>query len=330
MIHKLEITNLRGICSGSLKEMAPLTILVGPNGAGKSTILDAIHLGASPTPGAAIKRSVERRPMPAKISGAKWLLWKSGANGPAEISVTMDDGSVMRSVLKNIDIQDPGHGRLTMDWAPPGGKTTVSYSPSGIAAKPKGNESRPSKAGTVRLIETWTSASQQELHTIHSQATAQGTRSQAIRIIQALISEIQDLEILTEGNNPYLAARYADRAVPVALTGDGVHALIRLCYELAVSSGLVLLEEPEIHQHPAALTQTTEAVRAAVRYGVQVVLSTHSLELIDALVSRARDEEINKMALFRVRLDNKGHLLTSRLQGDEVVLSRTQIEDDLR
>jgi hypothetical protein len=266
--------------------------------------------------------------MPMPISGAKWLLWKSGSKGRAEITVLLEDGSKMQSELEMQDGSSKVY-RLMMTCAPPGSQAIVEFRPGQVPGV-GGTNSRSGMTGTVRLIETWTSASQQELHAIHSQAAQQGTRSQAIRIIQALIPEIQDLEILTEGNSPYLAARYADRAVPVALTGDGVHALIRLCYELAVSdSGLVLLEEPETHQHPAALVQTAAAILAAVRNNVQVVLSTHSLELIDALVAKATDEDIDKLALFRVRLDD-GELLSSRLHGKDVVLSRTQIEDDLR
>jgi hypothetical protein len=40
-------------------------------------------------------------------------------------------------------------------------------------------------------------------------------------------------------------------------------------------------------------------------------------------------EEIDKLAFYRLQLD-QGVLKSSRLTGSEALLSRTQIEDDLR
>jgi len=148
---------------------------------------------------------------------------------------------------------------------------------------------------------------------------------------RAVVDGLDDVEVLTDDRNvPYVALTFADKAVPAALQGDGVHALLRLCLELAAEpGGLVLIEEPEIHQHPAAIQQTVKAVIAAVSRGVQVVLSTHSLDVIDAIVAEADDDILTNLSLHRLRLD-AGELFTSRLSGEDVTLSRTQIEDDLR
>lgn len=48
-----------------------------------------------------------------------------------------------------------------------------------------------------------------------------------------------------------------------------------------------MVEEPEVYQHPRSIRQQARALLAAMRRGVQLVVTTHSLELIDEVVSEA-------------------------------------------
>jgi len=57
-------------------------------------------------------------------------------------------------------------------------------------------------------------------------------------------------------------------------------------------------------------------------------LTTHSLELIDALLAEARDE-LDQMALFNLALE-KGELRSGRRAGEEIELARETLENDLR
>lgn len=159
----------------------------------------------------------------------------------------------------------------------------------------------------------------------------QGKRAEANDILRTLMPNLDHLEILTEGNEPILHIVYSDHSIPVALAGDGIQALLHLSLELAVSpGGTVLMEEPEVHQHPAAIRQSARAIQAAVRRGVQVILTTHSLELIDALLSEAEtDADVEKMSVYGLSLD-EGVLKSYRLAGSEVEFARSKIGDDLR
>src|SRR5208282_3857926 len=121
-----------------------------------------------------------------------------------------------------------------------------------------------------------------------------------------------------------------DYSVPATLVGDGIQSLLRLSLELAASGGGgALLEEPEVHQHPGAIRQSARAILAAVRRQIQVILTTHSLELIDAILAESSDEDLAQLSLFRLQLEN-GTLKSSRLSGSDIAFSRAQIEDDLR
>ena len=149
-------------------------------------------------------------------------------------------------------------------------------------------------------------------------------------IVADAVRGIRDIEILTEEDTPVIHLVFEDHSVPAGLAGDGVRMVLRLALELAaVGGGLVLLEEPEVHQHPGAIRQSARAILAATRRGVQVVLTTHSLELIDALLGEASDEDLERAAVYRVQLES-GVLKSHRLSGPDAALARTQIEDDLR
>ncbi len=115
----------------------------------------------------------------------------------------------------------------------------------------------------------------------------------------------------------------------------------------------MLLEEPEVHMHPGAIRQCARAILAAMRRKIQIVLSTHSLELIDALVGESSDADLRQLSLYRLQLQAgvpklpprpeggpglgsweivklAGTLKSSRLSGPDVAFARTEIQDDLR
>jgi AAA15 family ATPase/GTPase len=81
--------------------------------------------------------------------------------------------------------------------------------------------------------------------------------------------------------------------------------------------------------HPAAIRQSARAILSAMRRKIQVILATHSLDLIDALLSCAAENELNDLSFYRLQLE-RGELLTHRSTGTEAALVRTQIQEDLR
>lgn len=66
-----------------------------------------------------------------------------------------------------------------------------------------------------------------------------------------------------------------------------------------------------------------------MRRGVQVILTTHSLELIDMLVEEATPEDVPRMALFTLALDD-GVLRQGRLAGEQIASARADVAEDLR
>ncbi len=349
MIAAIDIGNLRGIRSGRLAGLAPFTILTGPNACGKSTVLDALLIATSPTPGDAVGRAVKRHPQ--AIGGAAWLFRDPQASAELKVETAAEDNwmrqldwhedcdPTLRDELRKHDgvppfsmISSREHGLVSQGLdgprGTPAGRTFVTaFDVDNLylfASKIKGEAT----VNAVRLVDPGLPVQLQRQFSVVSQ---DGPRKEVEDLLEELVPDFEHLEILVERNNrPFLAIRSRGRSVPVALSGDGIQAFVQMALEIAIEpDGLVLLEEPEVYQHPKAIRQIAGALLANMRRGVQSVLTTHSLELIDALLSEASEEDLEQMALFNLRLD-EGMLVSSRRAGDEMAFARQDLEKDLR
>jgi hypothetical protein len=359
VIHSVEIKRLRGIREGRLTDLTPLAVLVGPNGSGKSTILDALLIAANPRPPDAIGQAIERREGVGLNAGARWLLWKGGNDGPTEISVATDAGT--RTCTWSIT-------SLGKDYTNLGGKIRDQDARGGITAEAGFNVGYVAGQGPglygffkpladvpeVRFIDPRAGSQRVPLHQLYTRVVEQGLHKDAIASIRTLIPGVEDIQILAEGDAPVVYLIFDGYAVPAALAGDGIRLLLHLTFELATRpGGLLLLEEPEVHMHPGAIRLSARAILAAMRRRIQIVLSTHSLELIDALVGESSQDDLAQISLYRLQLQAgipklpplpeggpglgaweiiklAGTLKTSRLSGPDVAFSRSEIEDDLR
>jgi len=334
MIRSVDIKGLRGIREGHLANLTPLVVLVGPNGSGKSTILDALLIGANPRPPDAIGQAVERREGVELGVGARWLLWKAGQEGPAEIRVGTDSG--VRSCAFSIAAFSKDHTAIqgkVRDQDANGETTETQINMSFEAGQPPGRYGFVKPLSDVsdvrfldpRVISMWT-----PLHQLYTKVAEQGLHTEAIESIGTLIPGVKDIRILAPEDMPVVYLIFDGYALPAALAGDGIRLLLHLTFELATRpGGLVLMEEPEVHLHPGAIRQCARAILAAVRRQIQIVLSTHSLELIDFLLSESSDDDLNHFSVYQMRLED-GNLKSFRSAGTDTALARSQIEEDLR
>lgn len=338
MIRSVNIERLRGIGTGLLDGLAPLTVFVGPNASGKSTVLDALLIGAHPIPEDAIGRAVRRRAN--VVQGVRWLFQGDGEAASAVVTLTTGEEKERRLEL-HLDGRAEGAGASRQDhpWSctgvvrgsgVPGTQQAVSvrFADDNHYRYQRKLPMHLPEAPNVCLVDPsdgWT----KPLHALYSEAKKRSGYTPTA-MIQSVLPGCREVEILTDGSVPSLYLVFDDHSLPVAACGGGIQRLVRTALELSARRrGLVLLEEPETHLHPAAIGQVSRAIWAAVRHGIQVVLTTHSLELIDRLVDHAKDDDLERLALFRTRLD-EGVLKSSRLGGEDVRFARQEIEDDLR
>lgn len=336
LIRSVKISGLRGIRKGELHDLTPLTVLVGVNGSGKSTVLNALYMAGSPNVGMSTGHVAQRHW--GTLNGTSWLLSNYPDCPPMSVMTISTSDGKQRTIEMN-EVKNPGerdvisyHVMYPPTSAPPelefsgnvtferGGRfRTDGVAPSGLTDLTE-----------IRMVELTRCEPEITLHDLYSGAVKYGRRSEVLRVMQSLVPGLSDLEILTDSNEPILHFVFEDRSVPAALAGDGITSLLRLTLELTTrKDGAVLVEEPEVHQHPAALRRCARVIWAAVRRNIQVVLTTHSLDLIDDLLSEASTGDIDKLSVFRLRLDD-GTLQVARIDGKEVAFARTEIQDDLR
>lgn len=297
MIQSISIENYRGIRKGELLDLPRIAILTGPNGCGKSSVLEAVQIGSVGDASSGVARRDE---IPNQF---RWLFHRGEAS-QASIGIHWSSGAAL---TRKLQIQGASLG-LTAD-------SLV-------------------KADRVKeeaiFVEQRVGRPRQSLHKLFSETRRRGGVDAACALLSEVDSTIRGLEILTEGDTPVLYIDYEDRVVPAALSGDGMESLVRLALELSQrKQGVFLVEEPEAHQHSAAILRSAKIIVAAARLGSQVILSTHSMELLDDLLAALRAEELDLLAVYRLRLVH-GELKVLRMPGKEVNAARTEIEDDLR
>ncbi len=335
----MTLTNLRGIKSGVLSDLTGLTILVGPNGSGKSTVLDAIAIGTAPDPTAATDEAVRRRL--SRQSTARWL-FPAQLNGPSVLRVSLSTYGTRVTTLTwkgSSDASSTGRVELTLERADePGilGHGEIRFSENGaVGSSWEGEFEDPQLLALrvdLRFIDMrFGAAGAPDLADVLTAAKAEGRAGFAREILKEIVPSLESIEILKLGQGFGVALVNEKSAVPIAVAGDGVRGLARLALELAAQpGGLVLVEEPEVHQHPKSLRMSAKVIVAAVRRGIQVVLATHSLELIDNLLEFAESTKVlDQLSVQRLLLTD-GQLDTKRFPGDQAKRIRSELELELR
>ncbi len=325
MLKSVSINKVRGIFQGALDDLTPLTMLVGPNSAGKSTVLESIYLGVHPSVGFAASRvAFQHR----AEHGATWLVWRR----KGDASVTVSNGEQTRKVV----LRPTGLQQLECSVEIDG---VLAREKPAKAQENSGNLSVPTSVFdelTVPLADIPFSRfvgafDATNLPRLFSEAVDLGLRDVAIAVAEELLPDIQRIEILLTGTTPTLYGSNEHGTIPLSLVGDGIQSLLSLSLRLvAPRNTVVLLEEPEAHKHPAAIRTAAKVTFEAVRRGVQVVIATHSLDLIDAILAEAKDDaEVNALSLYRLKLAD-GTLISTRVAGADLAFSRTEIQGDLR
>jgi AAA15 family ATPase/GTPase len=125
--------------------------------------------------------------------------------------------------------------------------------------------------------------------------------------------------------------------VPFSYMGDGFKAIIGLLWEYIPellgdsSTKILLLDEPEIRMHPGFISELVHIlIQLSQKKGVQILISTHSIDLINSLLELDYDKEFlakeveiiqmqclqNREVAFRTISYEKARELSGELSND--------------
>jgi energy-coupling factor transporter ATP-binding protein EcfA2 len=181
------------------------------------------------------------------------------------------------------------------------------------------------------LVDLETVREHEALEEAHSVIGKAARIDQVVEALQRAMPGLTNLVIYKSGSKFVLhSVRGKEPPVPAYLAGDGFKRLLSLAASVfAMKNGSVLLEEPETYQHPRYMQELVRLLYIAARAGTQIILSTHSMELIDMLL-HAPDAEgqaypvVHRMSLY------DGTLHVTTIEREVAVRVRGDLLQDLR
>jgi ABC-type histidine transport system ATPase subunit len=320
MITFVSIENLRGIVQGRIDGLTNVSILAGPNNSGKSTVLDAIYLANAPETDNPLNTIGYRRTHRSEL--AYTFMTPFGA--PARGAIECDwEGVRIRYEFQNSPLAD-GSG--------------AQFAPIAKVAN-RGNGAEVWKGIPIDLLAPDLGQFDRDRHSFESVFNrVADLGADAVQRLEALMQEayppvsrlITRTSRPNQGNNPYLALVVKEGSYPMHVTGDGLQRLFRIaCMAATLPNGALLLEEPECYLHPASLRLLAKVILRASA-DTQIVLTTHSIELIDRLLEFANaDSSAPRVSVHRTRLE-KGRFSSVALGAQDAERARETVGLELR
>lgn len=345
MFSQLDITKFRGIAEGRIAGLTNVSVIVGPNNSGKSSCLEAIEIACS-APTIADILSLAQRRGGRPHAAARHLIYGDAKETSIVLSgettrsmkfserATYIDGELTMALEEGL-VQPIGLYRATLTVTRASQHVSTAglvgaMDASGKHAVPTIETGRkaphPSALVDVNLVR-----GPRAMETAYSEIDRTGRLDAVVTALRASMSSLTDLRILeSEGDFVLHAFLEGGARVPAYLFGDGFKRLLELAAALAQQSGaIVLLEEPECFQHPRYQIEFVRLLQHAAARGVQIVLSTHSLELLDRILHAEWPDDAPHPSVHRLRLVG-GQLACTSLNRREAVAARDEIAEDLR
>jgi hypothetical protein len=157
-------------------------------------------------------------------------------------------------------------------------------------------------------------------------------KPEVIRLLQLLAPDVEDIEIRSpQGRGAVIHLYHSGIGhVPLAVEGDGMRralAFASACVQ--ARGGVLLLDEVETALHPEALSGVFRfLVESCKAMGVQLFVSTHSLEAVDAMLASV-GEDVGELVAYHMPPRDSGQTVY-RMGGNSIRSMRSEGGVDLR
>ena len=348
MISSIKIEAFRGVKEGQLDGLGPINILVGPNNSGKSTCLEAVALVGSAGNALEVAELLIHRGGP-PLDALDHVVRAPAKNAKLVVSFRNDGFCECRlgiGGIKNSEHFDRAIAEglketmkrveVALNRTKPAGNqnfTVCTYvDHQGRMATPSleyGGEFEPF---AVQLVDVQTVRERGTLEDAYTSIERVGRVKSVVQALSKSMKGLADLRILKSEEAFILHAIFDGQPpVPVYLTGDGSKRLVELASAIlgVDPDGVVLLEEPECYQHPRYLRELASLLIESAKTNRQIILSTHSIELVDLLLEAAEVEGLDYPFVHRLRLVD-GKLSGVVLNREQAMVTRKDLLEDLR
>lgn len=129
-----------------------------------------------------------------------------------------------------------------------------------------------------------------------------------------------------------LMVKFLDKKdlLPFTSLGEGLRKMLFISFALATSkNGILLIDELESGIHTTALVKFTKwMLTLAKKLNVQIFITTHSLECIDAILS-INEISLGDLSLFKIQRKNN-KIISKKLSGESIKKIRYDLGQDIR
>jgi len=312
VIKRLRLENFKGVVEGEV-ELDKLTILVGPNNSGKTTILEALFLAPNPFrlvpyyPSTAIKLLQEYHKTLSE-EGYTFLFNKYIAKNMVikvddqALLFTKDFEARIRIYMNNLLVGNSSF----LGYLYPDGK--VSFEPDVVNVLFTDN--------TLIFSTKLVKFAHEYLQNKWIEILNTGVPALIAKDVSRFVSEEYwniSAEPFIAGSMTFYVLLADGTRIRLGDLGAGVHLYIvnRLLYE-HYSPDVVLWDDLETHFNPRLLSHITEWFADLVEEGKQVIVSTHSLEVVEKIISYVNDATVLLTSL------RDGKLRVRKVKPDEL------------
>ncbi|MHC1637258.1 MAG: AAA family ATPase [Candidatus Nezhaarchaeales archaeon] len=363
MLKSITIRNLRGIKECIIKDLNEVNILIGKNGSGKSTILEAIYLASAwinPQDNLHGKLKfdyiISRRTGRGNWARSRDVIWfMMDTNEAIEINLFFDSQKSMEFKIFH-DVNEPDQAiwlRIPKSLESKIPRISEGYEYCNLAhdiiLNPK-THSRdayhikdfisPLFKDEINFLRGTTLIDSRALtqpevieKTIWPKLLAKRLDKLIINIIrEGFEPSSEDLTYMPIAGAFTLALKLSRTTVRVDDLGNGTRAAILLASILSTTGNtIMLIEDPENHQHPKGLATIMRfTLKMAKERELQLLMTTHNIELIDMLLEEAeKQENLNNIAIYKLTLE-EGNLNATRYEAQEAIQLRKELNYDLR
>ena len=332
----LQIGAYRGITGVSLDGLRRINLIAGVNNAGKTSVLEAVHLLSHQNDETALLNTMRWRGKWEGPPDPDWLVDQI----PPHIRVAGDfdeiEDNTAEVVVQRKDEADERIGDqasfLRRYWIESRyGNWTQSTDVALFSDRPhRAHFEGRHWLCRCSLTSPFVANRMDALVKAHDAALDVGTKTEVIDFIKENIdSQITSIDF-ADTQRRFLATHPDfERAPDLASFGDGLWRVFEIGMLLAsVRGGVLLIDEFESAIHPQLLSDFTRVVqRLAVELNVQVFLTTHSKEALDAFITN--NYKTDDIAAYALRRHPKG-IDVRRFDGDQLLLLHEAADFDLR
>ena len=332
----IRVGEYRGINGLVLEDLRRVNLIAGVNNAGKTSVLEAIHLLAHQNDELALFDALRWR---ARLEGEPNPLWLV-EQIPPHIQVAGDFDQVPdnTATLTCRRVDDPGNDikdqtsfltRLLIESRYAG--QTYSADVALFSDRPHRThfEGRHWLCRSA-LTSSFGANRTDSLVKANEAALEVGTKEKVIDFIREHVdSRLTNIELADEQRRFLVSHPDFERAPDLSSFGDGLRRVFEIGLLFAsVRGGVLLIDEFESAIHPQLLEPFTRVVRElAVLHNVQVFLTTHSKEALDAFV--LNDGATADIAGYAICRGDRG-VGVRRFDGEKLKRLHKALDFDLR